>query len=118
MPRLTVKAIEAAKPNAAEYKLTVERALYLRVAPSGVKTWVVRYVVNGKQRQARLPQPYGASGDGFMSLANDRRSSALPSSRATPSEIQASKRSPTVLSNAVNRFASAALSRIASARCS
>ena len=70
MPRLTVKAIEAAKPNAAEYKLTVERALYLRVAPSGVKTWVVRYVVNGKQRQARLPQPYGASGDGFMSLAN------------------------------------------------
>lgn len=69
MPRLTVKAIEAAKPRAGEYKLTVERALYLRVAPSGVKTWVVRYVVAGKQRQTRLPQPYGASGEGFMSLA-------------------------------------------------
>ena len=31
---------------------------------------MVRYVVNGKQRQSRLPQPYESSGDGFMSLAN------------------------------------------------
>lgn len=68
MPKLTVKAIEAAKPREAEYKLTVDRGLYLRVAVDGAKTWLVRYVVDGKQRQARLPEPYG-NGAGFMTLA-------------------------------------------------
>jgi len=61
MARLsTVKAIEAAKPKSKEYKLTVDRDLYLRIAPSGAKTWLVRYVVGGKQRQFTLPKPYGA----------------------------------------------------------
>ncbi|MGA0584135.1 MAG: tyrosine-type recombinase/integrase, partial [Castellaniella sp.] len=68
MAKLTVRAIEAAKPKDREYKLTVDRGLYLRVAPDGTKTWHVRYVVDGKQRQIRLPAPYG-NGDGFMSLA-------------------------------------------------
>ena len=69
MPKLTVRAIEAAKPKMKEYKLTVDRGLYLRVAPDGVKTWLVRYVVDGKQRQARLPRPYGV-GEACMSLAD------------------------------------------------
>lgn len=67
MPRLTVRALDAAKARDKEYKLTVDRDLYLRVSPSGVKTWLVRYVVHGKQRQTRLPRPYG-NGNGFMSL--------------------------------------------------
>lgn len=72
MKALTVKSIDAAKPKEAEYKLTVDRGLYIRVAPNGVKTWLVRYVVDGKQKQFRLPKPYGTSGDGFMSLSDAR----------------------------------------------
>ena len=69
MAKLTVRAIETAKSKATGYKLTVDRGLYLRVAPSGEKVWLVRYVIDGKQIQARLPKPYGNSGEGFMSLA-------------------------------------------------
>lgn len=65
---LTIKEIEAAKPSNAEYKITVDRGLYIRVATNGVKTWLVRYVVGGRQKQYRLPKPYGTTGDGFMSL--------------------------------------------------
>lgn len=66
---LTVKAIESAKPKEKEYKITVDRSLYIRVSTSGIKTWLVRYVVDGVQKQYRLPKPFGTSGDGFMSLA-------------------------------------------------
>jgi integrase len=65
----TVKEIEAAKPRPSEYKLTIDRGLYIRIATSGVKTWLIRYVVDGKQRQYRLAEPFGQSGKGFMSLA-------------------------------------------------
>lgn len=65
----TVKEIESAKAKSNEYKLTVDRGLYIRVAPSGVKTWLIRYVVDGKQIQFRLPEPYG-DGEGFLSLAD------------------------------------------------
>jgi hypothetical protein len=67
---LTIKEIEAAKPNNTEYKITVDRGLYIRVATNGVKTWLVRYVVGGRQKQYRLPKPYGTTGDGFMSLVD------------------------------------------------
>jgi hypothetical protein len=41
MSRLTIKELESAKPEPKEYKLTVERGLYLRVSPDGTKTWLV-----------------------------------------------------------------------------
>lgn len=69
MARLTVRAIDAAKPRAKWYTLTVDRGLYLRVSPFGEKVWVVRYVVHSKQVQARLPKCYGQTGDSFMTLA-------------------------------------------------
>jgi integrase len=70
MAKLTVRGLEALKPTNQEYKVTVDRGLYLRVAKDGVKSWVVRYVVAGHQIQVRLPRPYGSSGEeGFMSLA-------------------------------------------------
>lgn len=70
MAKLTVRGIEALKPREAGYKVTVDRGLYLRVAPDGTKTWLVRYVVAGEQIQMRLPRPYGSSGiEGHMSLA-------------------------------------------------
>lgn len=70
MAKLTVRGIEALKPKDTGYKVTADRGLYLRVAPDGTKTWLVRYVVAGNQIQARLPRQYGSSGaDGHMSLA-------------------------------------------------
>lgn len=69
MAKLTVRAIEAAKPKAKWYTVTVDRDLYLRVSPFGEKVWLVRYVIGGKQIQARLPKPYGNAGEGFMTLA-------------------------------------------------
>ena len=69
MARITVRGVEALRPRDLEYKLAVERGLHLRVATDGRKTWHVRYVVHGKQIQARLPRPYGSAGEGFMSLA-------------------------------------------------
>lgn len=72
---VTVRTLDAAKPQAAAYKLTVERGLYLRVATDGTKSWLVRYVIDGKQRQARLSKLYG-QGDAFMSLADARAENA------------------------------------------
>ena len=59
MGQLTVRRIEVHRPKAVEYKVIVDRGLHLRIAPDGRKTWLVRYVVDGKQIQARLPLPDG-----------------------------------------------------------
>lgn len=70
MPKLTVRGIEALRARPSSYKITVDRGLYLRVAPDGVKTWLVRYVIAGRQIQVRLPKPYSGTGEsGHMSLA-------------------------------------------------
>ena len=78
MAKFTVRALDALKPRPTTtkqagdrgYKVTVERGLYLRVADDGTKSWLVRYVVGGKQVQVRLPGPHGSAGDdGHMSLA-------------------------------------------------
>ncbi|MGL4668071.1 MAG: tyrosine-type recombinase/integrase, partial [Saezia sp.] len=69
MPFLTVKSLEAAKPKDKPYKLTVDKGLYLHVPLTGVKTWLVRFVVNGEQRQVTLPQPFGSSGKNFITVA-------------------------------------------------
>ncbi len=75
MPAITVKFLDAARPQATEYKITVDRGLYLRVAPNGAKTWLVRYSVNGQQRQLRLARPYGV-GEAFLGLADARAENA------------------------------------------
>ena len=70
MPLLTFRAIEAHKPRAQPYKLTLDRGLQLRIAPDGVRTLLVRYVVKGSEieRQHRLSQEYG-EGPGQLKLA-------------------------------------------------
>ena len=68
MKTLTVLGISSLKPKEQEYKQTVERGLQIRVATNGTKTWLVRYVVNGKQKQITLPKPFGTTGQEFMSL--------------------------------------------------
>jgi hypothetical protein len=70
MPLLTVRAVDAHKPRARPYKLTLDRGLQLRIAPDGARTLLVRYTVKGSEveRQYRLPQKYG-EGPGQMKLA-------------------------------------------------
>src|SRR5580765_3355055 len=61
MPLLTWRAIEAYRPKAEPYKVTLDRGLQLRIAPDGKRTLLVRYTVKGSntERQYRLPQEYG-----------------------------------------------------------
>jgi integrase len=48
--QLTETQIRAAKPNPTKaYKMTDSRGLFLRVRPNGTKSWLTRYVINGKE---------------------------------------------------------------------
>lgn len=77
MGKLSVRTIEAAKPKKAAYKLMDGDGLQLRVATDGDKTWLVRYMIDGKERQYRLPKNYGASTDeGHLGLADARHEAA------------------------------------------
>lgn len=70
MPLLTVRAVEAHRPKAQPYKVTLDRGLQLRIAPDGTRTLLVRYTVKGEdaERQYRLPHEYG-DGSGQLKLA-------------------------------------------------
>lgn len=77
MGKLTVRGIENAKPKDKAYKLMDGDGLQLRVATDGVKTWLVRYVIQGVERQYRLPKLYrDVGGSGFCSLQDAREASA------------------------------------------
>jgi hypothetical protein len=70
MPLLTVRAVDAHRPRAQPYKITLDRGLQLRIAPDGARTLLVRYTVKGSntERQYRLPLQYG-EGPGQLRLA-------------------------------------------------
>jgi integrase len=77
MGKLTVRGIENAKPKDKPYKLMDGEGLQLRVATDGTKTWLVRYVISGVERQYRLPKNYRDSGTaGFCSLQEARNESS------------------------------------------
>ena len=77
MGKLTVRAIESAKPRSAPYKLMDGNGLQLRIATDATKTWLVRYMLSGSEKQYRLPKPYrDSSGEGFASLADAREQAA------------------------------------------
>jgi integrase len=77
MGKLTVRAIESAKPRSVPYKLMDGNGLQLRIATDGTKTWLVRYMLAGTEKQYRLPKPYREnSGEGFASLADAREQAA------------------------------------------
>jgi integrase len=80
MTKLTVRDIEAAiaaqradgtKPR----KLTADTGLRLHIAATGRAVWCVLYMIDGREREYRLPEPYG-SGKGFCSLAGARERAA------------------------------------------
>ena len=73
MGKLTVRGIENAKAKDKPYKLMDGDGLQLRVATDGNKTWLVRYAINGVERQYRLPKKYrDSSGAGHCSLQDAR----------------------------------------------
>ena len=74
---LTVKAVEAAKPQERPYKLTDGGGLYLFVAPTGLKSWRANYAQTGKQRT----RTYGRYPT--MSLAQARAAHAQAKSAST-----------------------------------
>ena len=51
MPLLTWRAIEAYRPKAEPYKVTLDRGLQLRIAPDGKRTLLVRYTVKGSSNE-------------------------------------------------------------------
>ncbi|NEX62459.1 tyrosine-type recombinase/integrase [Noviherbaspirillum galbum] len=78
MGKLTVRTIESARPKEKAYKLMDGDGLQLRVATDGVKTWLVRYMVDGTERQYRLPRQYrDTGGEGFYSLQDAREQAAM-----------------------------------------
>ena len=51
MPLLTVRAVDAHRPRAQPYKITLDRGLQLRIAPDGARTLLVRYTVKGSNTE-------------------------------------------------------------------
>ena len=77
MAKMTANQVAALKPKDKPYKQTVDTGLQLRVATNGVKTWVIQYVVSGRQRELRLARPFGTTtSDGYISLADAREEAA------------------------------------------
>jgi integrase len=71
---LTVKEIENAKQKNKPYILSDGAGLRLRIATNGVKTWLVRYMHEGKEKQYRLPEIYGNT-KGCIGLKDAREES-------------------------------------------
>ena len=57
MPLLTVRAVEAFRPKAEPYKITLDRGLQLRIAPDGKRTPLVRYRVKARPPSASTASP-------------------------------------------------------------
>ncbi|CUA96351.1 tyrosine-type recombinase/integrase [Thiomonas bhubaneswarensis] len=86
---LTVKAVEAARPQERPYKLTDGGGLYLFVAPTGLKSWRANYAQDGKQRT----RTYGRYP--VMSLAQARV--AHVQAKGAPNEAEAATPAPKVV---------------------
>lgn len=77
MADLTVLAIQKLQPEAKYKKYNASPGLFVGVASSGEKTFIVRYSVNGKQIDYRLPKPFGPKTDaGHISLIDARAKAA------------------------------------------
>jgi integrase len=77
MADLTVLAIQKLQPAATYKKYNASPGLFVGVASSGEKTFIVRYSVSGKQIDYRLPKPFGMKSDAaHMSLLDARAKAA------------------------------------------
>ncbi len=77
MAKMTVQQVATLKAKDKPYKQNVDTGLQLRIATDGSKTWIVQYVIEGKQREYRLAKLYGAvTNDGHLSLLDARNEAA------------------------------------------
>lgn len=60
---LTASAVQNAKPSDASYRLNDGNSLYLEVRPSGVKSWLYRYKIDGKENIFTIGQFCPANAD-------------------------------------------------------
>lgn len=75
---LTIAEVKNAKPQPAEYLLADGRGgLYLRVLPSGAKSWLYRYSLDGKKRKLSL----GLYPDTSLAEAREKHAEARQSVR-------------------------------------
>ncbi|WP_426108155.1 Arm DNA-binding domain-containing protein, partial [Massilia sp. TSP1-1-2] len=73
MAKITAQQVANLRPSTKMQRVQIDTGLQLRIATSGVKTWVVRYTINGKVRDYRFPKVYGVVSDNaHMSLADAR----------------------------------------------
>jgi integrase len=73
MGKITAQHVANMRPGTTMQRVQIDTGLQLRIATSGVKTWVVRYTVNGNVRDYRFPRVYGVVSDAaHMSLADAR----------------------------------------------
>lgn len=77
MGKLKVRGIESAKPKDKPYKISDGDGLQLRIATDGTKTWLVRYFIEGKERQYSIPRVYRERpGDAYCTLQEAREEAA------------------------------------------
>lgn len=77
MAKMTVQQLDALKARDKPYKKAVDTGLQVRVATNGAKSWIVQYMVDGRQREYRLPRPWGPTTDAaHLSLADARAEAA------------------------------------------
>lgn len=69
---LTDKLVKNLKPEAAEYMVTGNDGFYVRVLPSGIRTFWYRFTLNGKRQKMNL----GQYPDVSLAEANDRHDRA------------------------------------------
>jgi len=70
---LTDLTIQKLKPKEKRYEISDGKGLYIRVMPTGTKTWVFRYQYDGKARRMTLGAYPGIS----LARAHERHSTAL-----------------------------------------
>ncbi|MFO8083911.1 MAG: Arm DNA-binding domain-containing protein, partial [Desulfobacterales bacterium] len=70
---LTDLTIQKLKPKEKRYEISDSKGLYIRVMPTGAKTWVFRYHYDGKPRRMTLGAYPGIS----LARAHERHSTAL-----------------------------------------
>lgn len=73
MMKMTAKEVASLRASTRPRQVSVDTGLHLRIAIDGTKMWIVRYSVDGRQREYRLSKEYGiVTDDGHLSLADAR----------------------------------------------
>jgi len=103
--------VKALKPGLrpVEYSDALQRGLVLRVQPSGRRTWIVRYTVDGRERRFKLGAYPDLKLKAARQDAEDRRGQA--SRGEDPQAAREAARRPDTVDKALNEWLTAAETR-------